>query len=149
MLSLLATHPDASEQMKQGEFAVQRSKGASFSQVAVDQALKQTMNLDMKEGVGFIGFSLRQAPVQRWPLIFQVRASFSVACKQLAGISAQAYHRHHQDLGKAAICINESESSVQQVVEQVVQRAGFQLESGARDGRGRFRDVKRCLATGN
>ena len=58
MTVLSSTHPEAHKLLQDGEFAVQRSTEASFSQVAVDQAVEQTVNRDMKTAGEIIGFSL-------------------------------------------------------------------------------------------
>ena len=94
MLCLVQSHPAAHQQMIRGEFAVQRSASASFSQVPVDQALEQTITRDMKTSGGIIGFSLRPGAVERWMLTAHLRASFTRACKDLAGISKQLIFVH-------------------------------------------------------
>ena len=116
MLSLPTSHPSADEQMKRGEFAVQRSAAASFSQVPVDQALERTINRDTKTSGGIIGFSLCHEAVQRWMLTAHLRAAFTRACKHLAGMTSEGGPAH-QDLRPAAI--KDSEDAVQRVVAQL------------------------------
>ena len=48
-----------------GDFVVQRSSLNSFAQVAVDQAIEQTINKDSKGKGGIVGFSLRPGAVHR------------------------------------------------------------------------------------
>ena len=68
MKTLSKTHPQAQHYRHAGEFAVQRSQDVSFSQVAVDHTIEQTMNKDTKTKRGIIGFSLNKGAVQRWIL---------------------------------------------------------------------------------
>ena len=44
--TLPETHPQAQYYLHSGEFAVQRSQDVSFSQVAVDHTIEQTLNKD-------------------------------------------------------------------------------------------------------
>jgi len=46
MMSLEEKHPAAHEVLQASEFVVQRSTSSSFSQVAVDQTIEQTINRD-------------------------------------------------------------------------------------------------------
>ena len=59
MMSLEDTHPSTHEAFKAGDSVVQRSSSA-FSQVAVDQTIKQTINRDTKSKGGIVGFSLNK-----------------------------------------------------------------------------------------
>ena len=75
MKTLSKTHPQAQHYLHAGEYAVQRSQDVSFSQVAVDHAIEQTLNKDTKTKRGIIGFSLNKGAVQRWILTADERAS--------------------------------------------------------------------------
>ena len=82
------THPDAYNQMQRGEFAVQRSD-RSFSQVAVDHAIEQSINRDMKTSGGVIGISQLTGAVHRWILSAHHRSAFTRQCRQLAACSSK------------------------------------------------------------
>ena len=90
---------------------------ASFSQEPVDQTLEQCINRDTKTSGGIICFSLHPGAGQRWIVPAHLRAAFTKACKQLAGLTAEDGGVIHQDLRKPAI--KESEHAVQQVVLQL------------------------------
>ena len=83
MQSLPSTNPAAHEALLSGNFCVQRSK-SSFAQVAVDQAIGQTINSDTKITGGIVGFSQNPGAVQRWVLTAHERAAMTVACWNLA-----------------------------------------------------------------
>lgn len=57
MMTLEEKHPAAHETFQAGDFVAQRSTDSSFSQVAVDQTIEQTINRDTKSKGGIIGFS--------------------------------------------------------------------------------------------
>jgi len=48
MMSLEEKHPAAHEALQVGKFVVQQSTSSSFSQVAIDQTIEQTINRDTK-----------------------------------------------------------------------------------------------------
>ena len=86
MMSLEEKHPAAREALQAGEFLVQRSTSSSFSQVAVDQTIEQTINRDTKSKGGIIGFSLNKGAVQRWLLTSHERAAITQAYREMAGL---------------------------------------------------------------
>ena len=86
MSALRQTHPEAYRQLMNGNFAVQRSSSNSFSQVAVDQAIEQTINRDSKGRGGIVGFSLRPGAVHKWIVTTHERADVTRACKVAAGM---------------------------------------------------------------
>ena len=88
MSCLPVTHPDAYNRMQRGEFAVQRSD-RSFSQVAVDHAIEQSINRDMKTSGGVIGISQQTGAVHRWILNAHHRSAFTRQCRQLAACSSK------------------------------------------------------------
>ena len=65
MKALPSTHPHVHQQLKNGQFSVQRSRTA-FSNVAVDQAIEQTLNRDTKTKGGIVGFGRNPAAVEKW-----------------------------------------------------------------------------------
>ena len=68
------THPQVFRALQQAQFAVQRSRGETFSQVPIDQTIEQTRNRDTKTKGGIIGISLNRGAVQRWILTAHDRA---------------------------------------------------------------------------
>ena len=77
----------AHQQMVRGGFAVQRSVSSSFSQVAIDQVLEQSVNKDTKTAGGIIGFSLSPGAVERWMLTAHLRGAFTAVCDHVAGVT--------------------------------------------------------------
>lgn len=86
MTVLPESHPQAFRALEQGQFAVQRSRGGTFSQVPVDQTIEQTLNRDTKTKGGIIGISLNRGAVQRWILTAHDRADVARQCRILVGI---------------------------------------------------------------
>ena len=86
MMSLNERHPTAHEAFQAGEFVAQRSTVSSFSQVAIEQTIGQTINRDTKSKDGIIGFSLNIGAVQRWLLTSHERAAITQACRDMAGL---------------------------------------------------------------
>ena len=76
MLELPDTYPEAYSMLSQGDFGVQRTTSQGFSQLPVDQTIKQTLNRNTKTKGGIIGFSLKKGAVQQWMLTAHARASF-------------------------------------------------------------------------
>ena len=76
MLELPDTHPEAYSMLSQGDFGVQRTTSHGFSQLPVDQTIKQTLNRNTRTKGGIIGFSLKKGAMQRWMLTAHARASF-------------------------------------------------------------------------
>ena len=99
MENLKKSHPAAYSELKRGSFAVQRSDNA-FAQVAVDNAIEQTINRDSKTHGGIIGFSLRPSAVQRWIVTAHVRAAIAQVCRQLTGLDGSFPH-HREGLPSA------------------------------------------------
>ena len=90
MTNLPSTHPDAQFALATGELSVQRTNH-SFSKVAVDQAIEQTVNRDSKTSGGIIGISTNPSATQRWILTAYDRAAFTSCCRDLAGIVPDKY----------------------------------------------------------
>lgn len=72
---LPSTQPDAYAHTQQGECTVQRSHQSPFAEVAVDQALQQTVSRATKVNDGITGFSLHPGDVQCWMLMFTAHLS--------------------------------------------------------------------------
>ena len=86
MVNLRATHPTAYQELRRGQFAVQRSSGNAFAQVPVDQAIEQSLNSDSKpnpKGRGITGFSRKPAAVHRWVVTTHERAAIVQLLKQV------------------------------------------------------------------
>ena len=111
MANLKDTHPSAFAELQRGEFAVQRSAG-TFAQVAVDQAIEQSINRDSKTRGGIIAFSLNPSAVHQWILAAHKRSAVAKVCKELAGFNWTS--ELHKESGKNAL--RQSEQSVQCVL---------------------------------
>ena len=86
MTILPESHPQAFRALQQGQFAVQGSRGGTFSQVPVDQTIEQTLNRDTKTKGGIIGIGLNRGAVQRWILTAHDRAEVARQCRTIARI---------------------------------------------------------------
>lgn len=84
MLELPDTHPDAYSMLSQGDFGVQHTTSHGFSQLPVNQTIKQTLNSNTKTKDGIIGFSLESLAVQQWTLTARARARFLEQCREMA-----------------------------------------------------------------
>ena len=91
-----STHLDAEFALATGEQSVQRTSH-SFSQVAVDQAIEQTVNRDSKTSGGIIGISTNPSATQRWIFTAHDRAAFTSCCRDLAGIVLDKYATHKEE----------------------------------------------------
>ncbi|XP_065182225.1 uncharacterized protein LOC135812936 [Sycon ciliatum] len=97
MRQLPATNPPAHKALSGGCFSVARSTN-SFSKVAVDQCIEQTINRQSKSHGGLIGFSRNPGTVHRWVLTAHERAAVASACNDL--VKAEDYDgtaRPHKD----------------------------------------------------
>ena len=111
MDKLRDTHPTAYDELKNGAFAVQRSEKHAFAQVAVDQAIEQTMNRDTKTRGGSVGFSLRPRAVQRWIVTAHERAAIAQTYRQLTTMDDPASHGR----GSGVTAIKRQEDAVDSV----------------------------------
>ena len=108
VMSLEEKHPAAHEALQACEFVVQRSTSSSFSQVAVDQTIEQTINRDTKSKDGIVGFSLNKGAVQRWLLTSHERAAITQACREMAGLPSMTDGDEVvKKMGKARIIADE------------------------------------------
>ena len=107
MMTLEEKHPASHEAFQAGEFVVQRSSHGSFSQVAVDQTIEQTINRDTKSKGGIVGFSLNKGAVQRWLLTSHERAAITQACREMAGLHANDANEVVKEMGKARMATDE------------------------------------------
>ena len=92
----LDTHPDAYSMLSQGDFGVQRTTSHGFSQLPVDETIKQTLNCNTKTKGGIIGFSLKKDAVQQWMLTAHARASFVDRCREMASLHPQDKMKGHK-----------------------------------------------------
>jgi len=86
MMSLKDCHPAAHEAFQAGNFVVQHS-GITFSQVAVDQTIEETINRDTNSKGGIIGYCLNKGSVQQWLLTSNERAAITQAYHEMARMS--------------------------------------------------------------
>ena len=107
MMSLKERRPADHEAFQAAEFVAQRSTGSSFSQVAVDQTIEQTINRDTKSKGGIIGFSLNKGAVQRWLLTSHERAAITQACRDTAGLHVADGDDVVKEIGKARMTADE------------------------------------------
>ena len=73
--------------ISKGDMYVQRNALRGFSQVTVDQAIKQTMNRNSKTKGGIVGFSLRPGAVQLWITTAHSRSAIVDKCRDMAGLT--------------------------------------------------------------
>ena len=85
MVQLAATHPAAHAFLQEGGFPLQRSENA-FAQLALDQAIEQSINRATKTTGGIVGFSRHPATVQRWILTSHDRAAVTDVCLKHCGL---------------------------------------------------------------
>ena len=76
-------------------FSVQRSRTA-FSNVAVDQSIKQTLNRDTKTKGGIVGFSRNPAAVKKWMVNDHHRADITRQVKNMAGMNEPTAALHKE-----------------------------------------------------
>ena len=95
MENLRNSHPAAYDELKRGGFVVQRSENNAFAQVAVVQAIEQTMNRDSTTHGGIVGFSLRPSAQQRWVLTHHERAAITHVCRHQTALDGST-SRHHE-----------------------------------------------------
>lgn len=107
MMTLEEKHPAAHETFQAGDFVAQRSTDSSFSQVAVDQTIEQTINRDTKSKGGIIGFSLNKGAVQRWLLTSHERAAVTQICREMAGFLVNDGNEVGKEMGKARMTVDE------------------------------------------
>ena len=107
MMSLKERHPAAYEAFQAGEFVAQRSTGSSFSQVAVEQTIEQTINRDTKSKGGIISFSLNKGVVHRWLLTSHERAAITQACRDMAGLHVTDGDDVVKEMGKLRMTAEE------------------------------------------
>ena len=96
MKNLQSTLPEADQKFFQGEFSVQSSSIRAFNQTAVDQNVKQTVNMSTKTKGGIIDFSLKKGAVQRWLITAHERASFSLKLKEMIGLNTNEDDIHEE-----------------------------------------------------
>lgn len=86
MIDLQTSHPAIFQEMtQQGAWTVQRQTNSSFSSIACDQAIEETLNRDCKTPGGIKGITLHRGAVQRWILAQPERASITRACEAISG----------------------------------------------------------------
>ena len=77
---------DVAENIKDN-WTVQRQKIRSFSSLACDQTIEQTVNKDSKTKGGIVGFSLNKGAVHRWIMSQAERSAISGRCQEMANMS--------------------------------------------------------------
>ena len=93
MKALPTTHLEVDNQLRNGQFCVQRGQSHS-GQVSLDQAIEQSVNRDTKTKGGIVGFSLNPAAVERWMINAHQRAEISRGVKDMAGIVSKSTTAH-------------------------------------------------------
>ena len=96
LTNLPQTHPKSNALLLDGHFTVQRHSKSAFAQVAVDQAIEQTLNRDSRTSGGIVGISLNQGAVQRWALTAHDKARTLKICRKMAGMY-DAQNQHHKE----------------------------------------------------
>ena len=83
MSNLATTHPFVHEELKKGNFAVQRQDAYSFSRVACDMTIEQTANRDSKTKGGMKEFTTSQGASNRWIRAHHERAAITRQCEYM------------------------------------------------------------------
>ena len=111
MIQLKNKHPVVDSKMQSDAFAVQRCEGHAFSQIPVDQTIKQTVNTDTKTPRGIVGFSENKVATQRWLLTAHHRAGFTQCCRQMAGMTREEDSLHKEEslprIARDEICVHQ------------------------------------------
>lgn len=96
MLNLENTHPHIHELFMQakGSFTYQVNHHQSFSAVACDQAIEQTINRDSKSKGGLIGMTLQPSASQRWLASHSERAAIHGSLCRLLDLDNQMFDGH-------------------------------------------------------
>ena len=95
MVALKETNADVYFQLESGDFCFQRSY-SNFSQVAVDQAIEQTVNKDTKTRGGIVSFSRSPASVHKWMINAHFRTDVTRSVKQMAGLTGRDKYVHKE-----------------------------------------------------
>ena len=107
MSALAQTHPTAAQELKGGEFGVQRNPKVQH-QIPMDMTIEQTINRDTKTHGGIIGFSRSSRAVQKWIATAHQRAEMTRNCRQMAG-EAASKERLHKDASTARMKQDEAD----------------------------------------
>lgn len=103
--------------LSQGDFGLQCTTSHGFSQLSVDQTIKQTLNRSTKTKGGIIGFSLKEGAVQPWMLTAHARASFVDRCREIASSHPQNERKGDKELG--SVRKRRDEEDVQKTMEVI------------------------------
>ena len=87
-----------------------------FSQLPVDQTIKQTLNCNTKTKGDIIRFSLKKGAVQRWILTAHARASFADRCREIATSHPQNERKGHKELGSVRKRRDEDVQKIMEVI---------------------------------
>ena len=89
-----------------GEFSVQRTN-SKFAQVAVDHAIKQTMNHDTKSKKWIISFSTEPAVVHQWVVTTQEHVAITSTCLKLAHKEENSATHLHIDVRSSRVAYDD------------------------------------------
>ena len=76
MSHLVEDHPEVSEYMQSGGFAVQIGKHNPFGKIPIDQACEETVNRDTQTAGATKGFRLKPTAVSKYYLVAEYRSIF-------------------------------------------------------------------------
>ena len=113
MRKLQYTHPRVHSEFMDGNHTVSRST-QPFSQVWIDMALEQSVNLDSKKQGGIIGVTQKSGALERWFLTSHQRAAITTATKDMCGLNGNEHVGTHRKYGRQRM--NRDESDVQKLL---------------------------------
>ncbi|XP_028411727.1 uncharacterized protein LOC114534480 [Dendronephthya gigantea] len=114
MMCLEITHPYVAVNISQN-WTVQRQENYSFSSIACDQTIEQTLNRDSKMKGGLIGKTLNRGAVHRWLMGQAERSAITRQCEAMANISEVA--RSRKDLDRTRMAADDK--AVMEVIKTV------------------------------
>ncbi|KMQ89802.1 hypothetical protein RF55_10523 [Lasius niger] len=93
MLMLPETHPQVYEEFISGQYSV-KQRGSSFTSVAPDQALEQTINRDKKKFNGVIGMTRKKESIASWDLTYYKTLAITNLFRKITGVMTIMSSKH-------------------------------------------------------
>ncbi|XP_028417357.1 uncharacterized protein LOC114541751 [Dendronephthya gigantea] len=114
MMRLEQTNPYVAHNIS-NNWTVQRQDRYSFSGVACDQTIEQTLNRDSKLKGGLVGITLNKGAVHRWLMGQAERSAITRQCETMASVAE--IDRSRKDLDKSRI--EGEEKAVRDVIDVI------------------------------
>lgn len=96
MIKLNETHPEVDRIFPEvrGSFTYQHGHYRSFTGIACDQTIEQTVNRHSKAPCGVIGFTLKPSASQRWTATHPERAAILQELKRITSLNSPMYDQY-------------------------------------------------------